>query len=158
MQHLVVPRLCSTKKRSMPPLPLPPASDRNGLHLTHSPVAAHVICTKRMHFLVEVLEEDGAPGVHLLLHDAQLQLALAVAASAEVGLEDVHALVDLAVLAEQLGSRVRVLSPGAGGGLELGHLARQDGEQVRLLDVVVGGQVAREVEACPRSASLRQVV
>lgn len=79
--------------------------------------------------------QDGPKPVHDPLHIAQLQLRLPLAAFLQIRLESVHAGVDLPVLLQQ----VHVTA-------ELGHLARQHGEDALLLDLVVQVQLRDERE------------
>ena len=88
--------------------------------------------------------QDLAPRIHLRLQHGQLEIQLAAPTLVQVSLKGIHALVDLPVLAQQLGRVLPVL--------ELGHLLREDGEDVLLLDGVVGGEVGAELE--PRGEEL----
>lgn len=148
--------------------------NRKRPHLLNRPVPPHVLRAEVSHLLVQVLQQHVPPRVHLLLQHRQLQLALPVLAPPEVRLELVHAPVDLPVLAEELAVSLLLLPPRLPpaaaaaaasvvvvvmlGGAELGHLPRQEGVQVRLLDGVVGGQVAGEVEAVVEELLEREVL
>lgn len=91
--------------------------------------------------------QHAPPALHLALEHIHLKVDLAVLAGVEVGLEAVEAGVDLAVLAEQLGAAAA----------ELGHLLGQHGEEVRLLDVVVHGEVLGELQALVEELAERHV-
>lgn len=83
--------------------------------------------------------QNRSPTIHLRLQHAELQLALAALDALQVGLEGVHAVVDLPVLAQQLG--------GVAPGLELGHLGCEQGENVLFFDAVVRRQVRAELQS-----------
>lgn len=81
--------------------------------------------------------QHASPALHLLLQHAQLKVPLAALALVNVLLKALQPLVDLRVLLDQ----VAVL------GVKLGHPLGQHGEEVRLLDAVVHGEVLGEFGA-----------
>lgn len=101
------------------------------------PIPPHILSPERAHLLVEMGPQDGAPALHPVAQLREVELLVAALAAAQVGLEVVETRVDGGVL----------LDHGAGAGVELGHAGGEAGEEVRLLDGVVGGEVGGEGEA-----------
>lgn len=83
--------------------------------------------------------QHRSPALHLRLQHAQLEIRLSTPTLPQIIPHEIHALVDLLVLPQQL--------RGVLASLELGHLSRQDGKDVPFLNGVMRFEVRDELQA-----------